>query len=209
MAELLSPTAAPSPTSSPSIGFYLQPAVGGRLLPLRVLAAVRRDPERRRDQDRAVQPLPDARRGARRGRGGPRTTSRSTPATTTTSSCDLLTPYRFGRPASRRRRIVGGLLGHWAVWTQHGRRACSRSCQPRGAARRPRAGSSAAAEHRGDRLQRRVLRRRQRLRRLHRRAARGAAAPGTAARHLVPRPARDARPGPAARSTASTPPIRT
>ena len=32
---------------------------------------------------------------------------------------DLLTPYRFvvnGRPIER--RIVGGLLGHWSVWTQ-------------------------------------------------------------------------------------------
>jgi dihydrodipicolinate synthase/N-acetylneuraminate lyase len=32
---------------------------------------------------------------------------------------DLLTPFRFmvnGRPVER--RIVGGLLGHWAVWTQ-------------------------------------------------------------------------------------------
>jgi hypothetical protein len=32
---------------------------------------------------------------------------------------DLLTPYRFtvsGRPVER--RIVGGLLGHWAVWTR-------------------------------------------------------------------------------------------
>ena len=37
-----------------------------------VLAAVRRDRERRRDQDRAVQPLSHARRGARRGRGGRR-----------------------------------------------------------------------------------------------------------------------------------------
>jgi dihydrodipicolinate synthase/N-acetylneuraminate lyase len=28
---------------------------------------------------------------------------------------DLLTPFRFG---GRERRIVGGLLGHWAVWTR-------------------------------------------------------------------------------------------
>ena len=35
-----------------------------------VLAPLRRDRQRGRDQDRAVQPLPHARRGARRGRGG-------------------------------------------------------------------------------------------------------------------------------------------
>ena len=28
---------------------------------------------------------------------------------------DFLTPYRF---AGKERRIVGGLLGHWSVWTQ-------------------------------------------------------------------------------------------
>jgi hypothetical protein len=28
---------------------------------------------------------------------------------------DLLTPFRFG---GRERRIVGGLLGHWSVWTR-------------------------------------------------------------------------------------------
>ena len=48
----------------------LLPAAGGRRPPavVRVLAALRRDPERRRHQDRAVQPLSDARRRARRGR---------------------------------------------------------------------------------------------------------------------------------------------
>jgi hypothetical protein len=29
---------------------------------------------------------------------------------------DLLTPFRFG---GKERRIVGGLLGHWSVWTRH------------------------------------------------------------------------------------------
>jgi hypothetical protein len=31
---------------------------------------------------------------------------------------DLVTPYRFSRAAANEHRIVGGLLGHWAVWTQ-------------------------------------------------------------------------------------------
>ena len=32
---------------------------------------------------------------------------------------DLVTPYRFARnTAVTELRIVGGLLGHWAVWTQ-------------------------------------------------------------------------------------------
>ena len=70
----------------PLVGFYLQPAVGGIVLPVLVLAPLRRDRERGRDQDRAVQPLSHARRGARRGRGRRRrTASRSTPAMTTTS----------------------------------------------------------------------------------------------------------------------------
>ena len=43
----------------PIVGFYLQPSVGGRLAGLRILAAVRRDPSRGRDQDRALQPLPN------------------------------------------------------------------------------------------------------------------------------------------------------
>jgi dihydrodipicolinate synthase/N-acetylneuraminate lyase len=33
---------------------------------------------------------------------------------------DLITPFRFNAPdGTVERRIVGGLLGHWAVWTQH------------------------------------------------------------------------------------------
>ncbi len=32
---------------------------------------------------------------------------------------DLLTPYRLGDSSKKREvRIVGGLLGHWAVWTR-------------------------------------------------------------------------------------------
>ena len=50
---------------------------------------------------------------------------------------DLLTPYRFsagGRAVER--RIVGGLLGHWAVWTQKAVGAAGR-VSPCGPERRP------------------------------------------------------------------------
>ncbi len=52
----------------PVFGFYLQPSVGGRPLPLRLLARGGGDRKPPCDQDRAVQPLPDARRRA--GGGG-------------------------------------------------------------------------------------------------------------------------------------------
>ena len=56
----------------PLVGFYLQPAVGGVVLSAELLAPLRRDRQRGRDQDRAVQPLPHAGRDPRRGRGGRR-----------------------------------------------------------------------------------------------------------------------------------------
>jgi dihydrodipicolinate synthase/N-acetylneuraminate lyase len=40
---------------------------------------------------------------------------------------DLVTPFRFQTPDGRvDRRIVGGLLGHWAVWTTRAVEICSR-----------------------------------------------------------------------------------
>ncbi len=91
-----------------------------------ILAALLRDRQRRGDQGRAVQPLPHARRRARRRRGAaPRTASRSIPATTTTScstSSRRSPSMRDGEPVTVRFR--GGLLGHWSVWTQ-GAVACS------------------------------------------------------------------------------------
>ena len=56
----------------PLVGFYLQPSVGGRVLPYRFWRRVRRDRGRGRGEDRPVQPLPDPRRRPRRRRGGPR-----------------------------------------------------------------------------------------------------------------------------------------
>ena len=57
---------------------------------------------------------------------------------------DLVTRFRFSTPHGPvERRIVGGLLGHWAVWTRRavqllddasrrpGFKACQRICSPR------------------------------------------------------------------------------
>jgi hypothetical protein len=102
----------------PLIGFYLQPAVGG-VRCRALLDALRRDRERGRDQGRAVQPLPRRSTwlfGVVAG-AAPRTASRSTPATTTTS-CSTSGPFVMrtgGREVTMRFR--GGLLGHWGVWT--------------------------------------------------------------------------------------------
>ena len=98
-----------------------------------VLAPLRGDRERRRHQDRAVQPLPHARRDPRRGRGGRRRSHHAL--------------YRQRRPhrarsgdAVRRHgerrqpttvRIKGGLLGHWSVWVEERRRAARRASTPR------------------------------------------------------------------------------
>ena len=76
---------------------------------------------------------------------------------------DLLTPYRFAvddRPAEA--RIVGGLLGHWAVWTERAV-ALLEECH---SARRDWSGSNrpAAVPRRGgNRRQRGILRCRQRF----------------------------------------------
>ena len=61
----------------PLIGFYLQPAVGGRPLGEDFWRALPRDRRRRGDQGRPLQPLPDARRGARAGRERPRLRGRA------------------------------------------------------------------------------------------------------------------------------------
>ena len=194
----------------PLVGFYLQPAVGGRLLPYSFWRRFAEIDERRRDQDRAVQPLPDDRRRPRRRRGGPR---RHRPL-------HRQRRQHRRRPASRRsastsgrhveRRIVGGLLGHWAVWTQARRRAAGR-VPGRASRRRPGPGATllragvevtdanaaffdAANGFAGC------------IAGLHEVLRRQGLLEGT----LVPRPARDARPRPGARrSTASTAPTRT
>lgn len=102
----------------PVIGFYLQPAVGGRQLPysfwrrfaeLSQVAGIKIAPFNR------YQTLDVIRAVAESGRD-------DIPLYTGNDDhilLDLLTPFRFvcnGQP--RTLRIVGGLLGHWSVWTR-------------------------------------------------------------------------------------------
>lgn len=101
----------------PLVGFYLQPAVGGRVLPygfwrrfaeIESVVAIKMAPFNR------YQTIDVVRAVAESGRDD---------ITLYTGNddnivMDLLTPYRFevnGRLVER--RIVGGLLGHWSVWT--------------------------------------------------------------------------------------------
>lgn len=98
----------------PVIGFYLQPAVGGRPLgysfwrrfaDLGNVVAIKIAPFDRYKTLDVVRAVLDA--------------GRDDIALYTGNDDnivpDLLTPYRFG---GRERRMVGGLLGHWAVWTK-------------------------------------------------------------------------------------------
>ena len=102
----------------PLIGFYLQPAVGGRVLPYSFwrrfaeipnLLAIKIAPFNRYQTIDVVRAVIEA--------------GREDVALYTgnddTIVADLLTPFSFesnGRKAAR--QIVGGLLGHWGVWTQ-------------------------------------------------------------------------------------------
>jgi dihydrodipicolinate synthase/N-acetylneuraminate lyase len=102
----------------PLVGFYLQPAVGGRLLPYSFwrrmaeipnLAAIKIAPFNRYHTLDVVRAIAEA------GRDDIALYTGNDDAIVQ----DLLTPFRFtagGR--SVQRRIVGGLLGHWAVWTR-------------------------------------------------------------------------------------------
>ncbi len=101
----------------PVIGFYLQPAVGGRVFSYAFwrkfaeipgVVAVKMAPFNRYQTIDVVRAITDA--------------GRDDIALYTgnddTIVADLLTPFTFshqGRPVTR--RIVGGLLGHWGVWT--------------------------------------------------------------------------------------------
>ncbi len=102
----------------PVFGFYLQPAVGGRVLPysfwrrfaeIENIAAIKIAPFDR------YQSIDVARAVAESGRDD---------ITLYTGNddnivMDLVTPFRFNVDGKQvERRIVGGLLGHWAIWTQ-------------------------------------------------------------------------------------------
>ncbi|HLZ40118.1 MAG TPA: dihydrodipicolinate synthase family protein [Candidatus Sulfotelmatobacter sp.] len=98
----------------PVMGFYLQPAVGGRLLPYEFwrqfmeidnVVAIKIAPFNRYQTIDVVRALAES--------------GRSHEVALYTGNDDnilndLLTPFAF---ANQRIRIVGGLLGHWAVWT--------------------------------------------------------------------------------------------
>jgi dihydrodipicolinate synthase/N-acetylneuraminate lyase len=98
----------------PIIGFYLQPAAGGRLLSYafwRQLAEIENVVAIKIAPFNRYQTLDVVRAVAEAGR--PEIALYT--GNDDNIVLDLLTPYRFG---SVERRIVGGLLGHWAVWTQ-------------------------------------------------------------------------------------------
>ncbi len=99
----------------PVIGFYLQPAAGGRIFPysfwrklveIENIAAIKMAPFNRYQTLEVVRAVVDAGR-----------TSDITLYTGNDDNIliDLLTEFNFGdQPV----RIAGGLLGHWAVWTR-------------------------------------------------------------------------------------------
>jgi hypothetical protein len=102
----------------PLFGFYLQPAAGGRRLPysfwrrfaeIENVVAIKVAPFNRYQTVEVVRALAEA--------------GREDVALYTGNDdnlvLDLLTPYQF-RVGDRvvERRLVGGLLGHWAVWTR-------------------------------------------------------------------------------------------
>lgn len=100
----------------PVIGFYLQPSVGGRVLPyafwrrfaeIEAVVAIKIAPFNRYRTLDVVRAVIDA--------------GRDDIALYTGNDdsivADLVTPFRC---AGKERRIVGGLLGHWSVWTQRG-----------------------------------------------------------------------------------------
>jgi len=101
----------------PIMGFYLQPAVGGRVLSYKFwrqfveienIVAIKIAPFNRYHTLDVVRAVADSRREIALYTGND-----------DNIVMDLLTPYAFqinGNP--KEFRIVGGLLGHWAVWTR-------------------------------------------------------------------------------------------
>jgi len=101
----------------PVVGFYLQPAVGGRVLghafwrrfaEIEGVVAIKMAPFNRYYTIDVVRAVAEA--------------GRDDIALYTGNDdnivIDLLTPYRFAVGGGHvERRIVGGLLGHWSVWT--------------------------------------------------------------------------------------------
>lgn len=118
----------------PLVGFYLQPSVGGRVLPyefwrrfaeIEAVVAIKIAPFNRYQTLDVIRAVVEAGR---------------TDITLYTGNddnivADLTTPYRLKRgEAIVERRFAGGLLGHWSVWT---RRAVELLAQCREEATRP------------------------------------------------------------------------
>jgi len=116
----------------PLMGFYLQPAAGGRRLPYSFwrrfveignVVAIKIAPFNRYQTIEVIRAVVEA---------GRHDIALYT-GNDDTIVADLLTPFRFVRGGRAiERRIVGGLLGHWAVWTQRAaalHRACRRVVQ--------------------------------------------------------------------------------
>src|SRR5215471_17965555 len=98
----------------PVVGFYLQPAVGGRLLSysfwrrfveIENAVAIKIAPFNRYQTMDVLRAVVESGRDIALYTGND-----------DNIVLDLLTPFSFGQTAPR--RIVGGLLGHWAVWTK-------------------------------------------------------------------------------------------
>jgi len=104
----------------PLFGFYLQPAAGGRMLPYsfwRRFAEIGNVVATKIAPFNRYQTLDVVRAVAESGRDDIALYT----GNDDNIVVDLLTPFRFvvnGRPIER--RIIGGLLGHWAAWTQRG-----------------------------------------------------------------------------------------
>ena len=107
----------------PLVGFYLQVAVGGRVLPFSFwrrfaeidhVVAIKMAPFNRYQTIDVVRAVAEAGRGP----------DSPNPIALYTGNddnivLDLLTPYRFKvGQAFKSLRIVGGLLGHWSVWSK-------------------------------------------------------------------------------------------
>lgn len=102
----------------PIVGFYLQPSVGGRLLSydfwrrfaeIPSVVAIKIAPFNRYQTLDVIRAVVDA------GREDIALYTGNDDAIV----ADLVTPFRFAADGGwTERRIVGGLLGHWAVWTR-------------------------------------------------------------------------------------------
>jgi dihydrodipicolinate synthase/N-acetylneuraminate lyase len=112
----------------PVVGFYLQPSVGGRALPfgfwrrfveIEQVVAIKMAPFNRYQTLDVVRAVVES--------------GRVDIALYTGNDdnivADLVTPFGFG---GEQRRVVGGLLGHWSVWTSGAVRLLAR-CKAEGA----------------------------------------------------------------------------